>query len=334
MKKSGVSRYLAGSAAIALLAALLCPANDAASAAPRDSKVLKFLYSISGSKTIAGQHNREPNADPARWTRKIQQITGKHPLLWGGDFLFDADSIKHRGTMIGEAKRQWARGALVTLTWHACPPTVSEPCDWHRDILSHLRDDQWNEIIRNGSNLNVRWKARLDTIVPYLRDLMNNDVEVLFRPLHEMNDGWSWWGGRPGDNGSRALYRITHDYLVNTKGLHNLIWVWNVKDVKIQSIQEYYPGDKYLDVASLDIYVNGYTQENYRAMLNIARGKPIAVGECQDLPSPSVLASQPRWVWFLGWAELVVQRSSPAQLRAIYNDPRVLTLGAFPTSRH
>ncbi|XYH96891.1 glycoside hydrolase family 26 protein [Sorangium sp. So ce1128] len=328
MKKTDAVRHLPGWAVVALLAALLCPAHAAADASPRNSGVLRYLYSISGSKTIAGQHNREPNADPARWTRKIHEISGKYPLLWGGDFLFGAESIQHRGTMIDEAKRQWASGALVTLMWHACPPTMSEPCDWHRDIKGDLRDDQWNELVKDGTNLNARWKARLDTIVPYLDDLKNSGVEVLFRPLHEMNDDWSWWGGRPGKNGSQALYRITHDYLARTKGLNNLIWVWNVNDVNIGRIQEYYPGDDYLDVASLDVYEKGYTSENYRAMLDIARGKPISIGECQFLPSPSVLAAQPRWTWFLGWAELVFQHNSREQIRAIYNDPRVLTLGA------
>jgi len=33
-------------------------------------KTLKYLYSISGSKTVAGIHNSEPNATPARWTNE------------------------------------------------------------------------------------------------------------------------------------------------------------------------------------------------------------------------------------------------------------------------
>jgi hypothetical protein len=35
---------------------------------PTGSKVLNFLQSISGSRTVAGQHNREPNSEPAMWT--------------------------------------------------------------------------------------------------------------------------------------------------------------------------------------------------------------------------------------------------------------------------
>ena len=49
-------------------------------------KVLNFLRNISGSRTVAGQHNREPNSAPAMWTNKIQATTGRFPGLWSGDF--------------------------------------------------------------------------------------------------------------------------------------------------------------------------------------------------------------------------------------------------------
>ena len=42
----------------------------------QSSTVLKYLYSISGTKTLAGQHNREPNAEPVKWTEYIHQTTG------------------------------------------------------------------------------------------------------------------------------------------------------------------------------------------------------------------------------------------------------------------
>lgn len=66
-------------------------------------KVLEYLKSISGKKTVAGQHNREPNADPDKWTNEIFATTGKYPGLWSGDFLFQAENIAHRQTMIDEA---------------------------------------------------------------------------------------------------------------------------------------------------------------------------------------------------------------------------------------
>lgn len=304
-----------------------------ARAAP-NSKVLNYLHSISGTKTISGQHNREPNSDPAKWTNWIYSVTGKYPGLWGGDFLYLTDDIQHRGTMIAEAKHQWNNGALVTLMWHVCPPTMQEPCDWETGIKSDLSDVQWDELVSDGAPLNNQWKARIDTIVPYLQDLKNNGVEVLWRPLHEMNADWCWWCGRPGPTGSLKLYQITYDYMTYEKGLTNLIWVWNVKDVTptttiLSATSVYSPGDSYVDVVSLDPWITGFATENYSAMLTIANGKPIAIGETAVLPSPTVLAAQPRWTWFLGWAELVEQSNTITEIRALYNDPRVVNRGCI-----
>jgi mannan endo-1,4-beta-mannosidase len=292
--------------------------------AASNSRVLDYLYSISCTKTVSGQHNREPNSDPARWTNWIYSVTGKYPGLWGGDFLYLTDDIQHRGTMIGEAKNQWNNGALVTLMWHVCPPTVSEPCNW-ADITSTLSSTQWDELVTDGTPLNTKWKERIDSIVPYLDDLKTNGVEVLWRPLHEMNDNWCWWCGRPGPEGSLKLYQITYNYMEITKGLTNLIWVWNVKDVTtLTTTLEYYPGDSYVDVVSLDPWVNGFTTENYSATLAIANGKLIAIGESAVLPPPPVLAAQPCWAWILGWAELVSQSNTVPLIREVYHDPRVV----------
>lgn len=332
----------------AVLSAVLCAALlivmtllslqtiQQARAAP-NSKVLNYLYSISGTKTISGQHNREPNSDPVSWTNWIYSVTGKYPGLWGGDFLYLTDDIQHRGTMINEAKNQWNNGALVTLMWHVCPPTMQEPCDWENGIKSDLSDAQWDELVTDGSSLNNQWKARIDTIVPHLEDLKNNGVEVLWRPLHEMNADWCWWCGRPGPNGSLKLYQITYDYMVYTKGLTNLIWVWNVKDVTPTTTilaatsvyTSYYPGDTYVDVVSMAPWNYGFTAENYSATLIIANDKPIAIGETAVLPSPTVLAAEPRWTWVLGWAELVKASNTVTEIRAVYNDRRVVNRGCI-----
>jgi mannan endo-1,4-beta-mannosidase len=168
-------------------------------------KALKFLRSISGKRTVAGQHNQEPNSEPAKWTNAIHDTTGKFPGLWSGDFLFEQDNIDNRSTMINEAKNQWKQGALINLMYHACPPDQGEPCSWEGGVKSHLSDDQWNQLITDGSDLNSKWKERLDVISAFLQDLKDNGVDVLWRPFHEMNQGVFWWGGRPGPQGTARL---------------------------------------------------------------------------------------------------------------------------------
>ena len=48
---------------------------------------------------------------------------------------------------------------------------------------------------------------------------------MLFRPYHEMNSGSFWWGNKTAAS-YQGLWRIMYNYLVNTRGLHNLIFVW------------------------------------------------------------------------------------------------------------
>lgn len=154
--------------------------------------VLRYFSAISGTKIISGQHNREPNSDPTKWTRVARDITGLFPGLWGGDFLFLPDDVRNRQAMVDEAIRQWNAGSLVALTWHVCPPTVGETCNWDsQGVLASLNTDQWSSLLQDGGELNRKWKERLDTIVPYLEQLRDAGVIVIWRPIHEMNEGYS-----------------------------------------------------------------------------------------------------------------------------------------------
>jgi mannan endo-1,4-beta-mannosidase len=294
------------------------------------SQVLEYIYSISGEKTIAGQHNKEPNAKPAMWTEYIKETTGKYPALWSGDFLFQQVNIDHRWTMIHEAERQWNKGAIINLMWHGCPPDEGEPCGWDPGLLNaQLDDDQWKEITTDGTPLNQEWKKRMDDIAIYLQYLEDKKVEVLFRPFHEMNQGKFWWGGRPGPDGTAKLYRITHEYLTKEKELSNLIWVWDMQDMS-RDFEMYNPGDEYWDIFGFDVYDNGYDISWYNYILPIVGDKPMAIGECSKLPSKEMLSNQPRWVFFMPWAELVKRTNTEEEINALYNDPRIITLDEMP----
>ncbi|MDP4209306.1 MAG: glycosyl hydrolase [Bacteroidota bacterium] len=297
-------------------------------------KTLNYLYSISGSKTVAGIHNREPNASPARWTNAIDSVTGKYPGLWSGDFLFQQDNINNRQLMVEEALRQWKKGAIINIMWHACNPAMLEPCGWDsKGVLSKLTDAQWKEITTDGTPLNKKWKERVDEVCIYLQFLKDRGVEVLWRPMHEMNQGVFWWGGRPGPDGTLKLYQMLHDYMTKVKKLTNLIWIWDIQDFGslVNDAKVYNPGTKYWDVAALDVYDNsGYTPEKYNVMLSVSNGKPIAVGECEKFPSAKQLLAQPKWTFFMCWSELEFKSNSVEDIKAIHNAANVITLDEMP----
>ncbi|WP_083985024.1 glycoside hydrolase family 26 protein [Geofilum rubicundum] len=288
-------------------------------------KTLNYLYGISGARTAAGQHNREPNAEPSMWTDSIRALTGVYPRLWSGDFLFQEENIKNRWSMILEAERQWEKGAIVNIMWHACSPLVQEPCSWGEGngVLNPMNDEEWQSLLTYGTPVNQAFYKRLDELAVYLAYLKTKGVEVMFRPFHEMNQGLFWWGGRPGENGTAALFRLTHNYLTKEKGLDNLIWVWNVQDLSFDW-EAYNPGAEYWDVMSLDVYDEaGFTQRNYELMLEVSGGKPFGIGECAKLPTEDLLTEQPRWVFFMAWAELVFEHNTKSEIKSLYSSPRV-----------
>lgn len=298
-------------------------------------KTLNLLYSIQGDYTVSGMHNKEPNSDPQRYTRDLVDITNRYPGLHSGDFLFASVDINNRQTMINEIIAQWNSGALVNLMWHACSPVGSSPCQWEGGVIAELSDGQWNDLITDGTVLNGRWKTRVDEVAGFLQQLEDAGVEVMFRPFHEMNQGKFWWGGRPGENGTAKLYQLTYDYLVEEKGLENLVWTWNLQDFDTlaSDIESYDPGPEYWDVLSLDMYWSdgqGYTEEKYNLIRDKADGRPFAIGEAEDLPSPPLFENgQSEWTFFMGWSELVFNNSD-SKLNEIYSSPLVLTRDELP----
>ena len=297
-------------------------------ATPEARALLAYIDSISGKATIAGQHNY-PNVG-ARWTDMAYDLTAKYPGLFGGDFGFsggeDKDSVLSRPAMIAEAERQYRNGAVVTLTWHEVRPTDDEPVTFHNSVQGHLTDAEWKELLTPGSLLNLRWQAQVDVIAGYLKQLQDAHVPVLFRPYHEINGNWFWWGGREGKDGSAALYRQIYDRFVNVHHLDNLLWVWNANAPggSAGAIEGYYPGAQYADVITMDIY-SEFKQEYYTSILALAGGKPIALGEVGGLPSPEVLQQQPRWTYFMCWSEFIQEHNPLDLVIAVYHAPMVLT---------
>ncbi len=307
------------------------PGTDAAVGPTPKEKVLAFLAKNSGKATLAGIHNRH-NATPSEFTGQMHDLTGKYPAFWSADFLFESDDIANRGKMIEQAKTEWSHGAVVQLMFHACPPDVAEPCGWDPGLLHHPLDDaQWSDLITDGGKLNKAWKSRLDEIAPFLQQLKDAGVAPLFRPHHEMNQGAFWWGGRTGAKGTSRLFQITHDYLVKTKGLDNIIWVWDVQDLS-WDFSSYDPGEAYYDLAALDVYDDGsgYSTAKYDAMKKASPHRPLAIGECQKLPTAAALTSQPLWSFFMGWSELVADNNSAADIKSLYSASNVLTLDEMP----
>ena len=214
--------------------------------------------------------------------------------------------------------------------WHAVPPDEDEPVTFRESIQSDLTDAQWQELITPGTHLNERWKSQVDVIAWFLKQLQYAKVPVLWRPYHEMNGGWFWWGKKKGADGYVKLWRMLYDRLVHFHGLKNLIWVYNTNEVKpgVDPHAAYYPGDDVVDILATDVYTEGFNEKNYRQLLELADDKPIALGEVGENPDTAILKKQPRWTWFMTWGE-PTGRNGKA-MRSIYTAEQTLNLEELP----
>jgi mannan endo-1,4-beta-mannosidase len=59
----------------------------------------------------------------------------------------------------------------------------------------------------------------------------------------------------------------------------------------------------------------------------LARDKPIAIGECEILPTADELATQPRWTFFMAWAELVQNSKLVQPIQGLDTAVNVVTVG-------
>jgi len=77
-----------------------------------------------------------------------------------------------------------------------------------------------NTLLAAGTETHTRWMGELDQIARGLQELEDAGVVVLWRPFHEMNGGWFWWGAHDPETFIQ-VWRQMFDYLAKTKGLDN-----------------------------------------------------------------------------------------------------------------
>jgi mannan endo-1,4-beta-mannosidase len=301
---------------------------------PEAVQLLEYIYSISGNKIMAGQHCA-PLVGSTRLP-VVHRMTGRYPAVFGQDFGFSFpgywDGINYRQNIVDEAIRRDDEGFIITLMWHAVPPTQDEPVTFRESIQGELTDREWQDLITPGTLIHERWKSQVDVIAWFLKQLRFAGVPVLWRPYHEMNGGWFWWGQKPGDDGYKKLWRMLYDRLVNFHGLNNLIWVYNTNEFKegVHPHDTYYPGDDVVDILATDVYTEGFNKENYDQMLSLAGDKPIALGEVGRVPGPEIIKNQPRWTWFMQWGDPGGSREGFREYMDVYADDQVITLYNLP----
>jgi mannan endo-1,4-beta-mannosidase len=290
-------------------------------------KLLVFLYSIKGKYIISGQHNF--NSKLNVYSDSAHIISGKYPALWGTDFIYDWTTDRGQD-IVNEAIKKWNDGYIVTLMWHMGRPMDDAPFDWEKSIKGKLTAAEWNELITPGSQLNKKWLNKIDAVAGYLKQLQDAHVPVLWRPFHEMNGIWFWWGNKKGPDGIAKLWRMMYDRYTNYHHLNNLIWVWGangLRDIPFDeayTYRDYYPGSAYVDILGADVYHFDYEQKDYNELKALAGGKLMALTETGELPKPEILKVQPEWAYFMIWSDFLWTDNKPDRIKQVYAMPQTL----------
>lgn len=117
--------------------------------------------------------------------------------------------------------------------------------------------------IMPGQDLNYLYTDYLDMIADYAKAVEGDGITILFRPFHENTGSWFWWGAAFCDEQAYInLFRYTVDYMKETKGVHNMLYVYGPGS-EAANVAEYgarYPGDAYVDMIGYDLYHQVPTQ--------------------------------------------------------------------------
>jgi mannan endo-1,4-beta-mannosidase len=300
------------------------PVNPEATEEVRE--LLAYFYSLSGERTLSGQHNYAWELQ--RSTDSVIAITGRNHVVWGSDF----GRHSARDSMLQEVIRKHAEGHIITLMYHQGAPVDSIPPHLPHPVRYVMNDQEWQDLVTPGTRIHQNWLEDIDQVAEGLALLQKEKIPVLWRPYHEMNGTWFWWCDKKGEDGIRKLWKLMFERFTHMHQLNNLIWVWNANAPRDWENDEayayalYYPGHDYVDILATDIYKGDYKQSHHDQLLELGEGRLIALGECGILPTPEILDTMNKFVWFMDWARFIWRVNKKEDIRSLYHDDRVVNL--------
>ncbi len=241
------------------------------------------------------------------------------------------------------ALSQTAAGGLVTMSWHErnpveiCPRGEFYECAKKAMTAATLR-----AVLTKGTPENRLWLADVDAVAKVLGDLRKRGIVVLFRPYHEMNGGWFWWGKQ---DAFPELWDALYDELALRHKLDNLIWVWS-SDRDTPDAKRYFPLRHKPDIVGIDVYENDPDSPKYAAcranVTALGGSAPFALTEVGIIPSPKILDNlNPVWVLLWGgeylnadwaWDNKCSGCNKPEAVSALFKLDRTLSLAQLPAA--
>lgn len=296
--------------------------------------LLQYLQETAGNKIITGQHTQ---TNPMEEIDYLYQVTGEKPKLRGFEMLAYSPNINYddaseaclteiyenRNTM--DTAIRWAKesGGIVTLSFHWFSPLGGRDKSFYAE---HTDFDASRVLVENTPEREAFFRD-MDVIAKELKRFEQEKIPVLWRPFHESDGEWFWWGAK-GPEVARELYKLMFDYYTNVCHLNHLLWVWNCR------LEQGYPGDEYVDVISVDVYLEkykktDYAQEYQELVQATTKNKVAALAEVGYVPDVHQLEqSRIPWAYYMTWSKefcIGQQYNREEDFRAMYQSDYAVT---------
>lgn len=187
------------------------------------------------------------------------ELVGDYPAVMGFELsgLEVSDERNYFGVPFDSIKaaaiRHYRNGGVIAFSWHARNPNTNGDA-WDVSDPNTVRS-----ILPGGKN-HERFQQRMVKLANFLKELKLEDgrsVPFIFRPFHEYNTGWFWWG-EPfcTDEEFRALWRMFHNYM-DQQLPTNIIWSFSSNLYGNWSMENFlrrYPGNDIVDMMGCEAY--------------------------------------------------------------------------------
>lgn len=236
--------------------------------------LMKRLHLLQEKGIMLGHQDDPVYGTTWKWDEGKSDVlltTGDYPAIMGFDLgKLELGSNENLDgvpfdRMRNEIIAQFKRGGIVTLSWHPWNPVTGENA-WDP------KGDAVKEVLEGGSQQKKfeSWLRKVAKFINSLQTETGEKVPVIFRPWHEMNGGWFWWGANSCTPEQYNMLFIKTYVTLMKAGCNNIVWAWspNLSDQKnVDLFLQRYPGGDFVDLIGVDIYEFDNDDANYQKNL-------------------------------------------------------------------
>jgi len=132
----------------------------------------------------------------------VKSVCNDYPAVMGFDLghIELGDSVNLDGVPFNKMRQQiieqYDRGGVVTISWHLNNPLTGGTA-WVKPDSITAQERQTVASVLEGGKMHDKMLGWIDSVAVFLNSLVTPygvKVPVIFRPWHEHNGSWFWWG--------------------------------------------------------------------------------------------------------------------------------------------